>query len=449
MILAVLRGFFSFIQALQNLDQLDQYKSRGVPGWFGPINYVVILLAIILLISAFLLITRRRMGLYLGLAGFGGDLVSGIIVVLLLIGANVDISGLTGTIIIQFAIDGIVIYYLLKHLYGRPTKESSPSVRKSVRTGVSTMQRRTFLTFIVLTAIISVATTVIVLSAISPQSQSQPQERLVTFIVKITTTPGSTQTPYIITVLPAGVADVPTGVFETPDLTRSPVATIDAEALDANPAAQGTVTSLPENCIPHVIEEGDTPFGIAELYGVNGFTLMAVNGLTEETATLLQVGDVIIVPLPGCELEPPPTSEPSNTPAASTAGGEETEEPEFTLTPSPSPTITLAPTAANAQIEIVDVVSRGDITAEAVRIRNLGETVNVTGWTLSDSDGNVYEFPKDQLIFSNAEVTVYTRTGQNTPVVFFWGRDTAVWNPGDVLTLTDNNGRVQATQRLP
>ena len=60
------------------------------------------------------------------------------------------------------------------------------------------------------------------------------------------------------------------------------------------------------------------------------------------------------------------------------------------------------------------------ITAEAVKIHNNGQTVNVTGWTLSDSQGTTYDFPSDQLIFSNADVTVYTRDERNTPVVFFW-----------------------------
>ncbi len=316
------------------------------------------------------------------------------------------------------------------------------------------MRRRAFFSLIILTALISVGATLSVLQYMTPSSQGEPLERLVTFVVVWSPTPNPNATiPVRIitaTPLPGQIVGLPTNIIEAPDLTLSPVQTINAEALNANPAAQNTVTSLPQDCLPHVIEEGDTPFGVAELYGVNGFTLMAVNGLTEETATNLQVGDVIIIPLEGCALEPPPTPEPTETPnpAADTVT-EETEEPEFTFTPSPSPTITLAPTAANAQIEIVEVVNTGDVTAEAVRIRNLGNTVNVTGWTLSDAEGNVYTFP-EQLIFSNAEITVYTRSGENTPVVFFWGRDEAVWGePGDVITLTDGDGRVQATLRLP
>lgn len=310
------------------------------------------------------------------------------------------------------------------------------------------MQRRSFYMLILVTALISAGATLAVLSVIDPGGRSQPLERMVTFVVQITTTPGPTQTPYIITVIPEGVALVPSGIIETPNLTRSPVPTIDPALI--GDTAQTTVTSLPQNCIPHIVQSGDTPFGVAALYGANPFDLMTVNGLTEQTAVNLQIGQVLIVPLPGCALDaiatPAPSATTTLTPTLTPTGP--TPTPEVTFTPSPSPTITLAPTAANAQIEILDPLSPGDITAEGIRIRNKGATVNVSGWTLSDAHGNEYVFP-EQLIFSNGEVTVYTRTGQNTPAAFFWGRDQAVWDAdGDVVTLRDRDGRVQATLRI-
>ena len=75
--------------------------------------------------------------------------------------------------------------------------------------------------------------------------------------------------------------------------------------------------------------------------------------------------------------------------------------------------------------------------------------MTVTGWTLQDLDGNVYEFRREQRIFSNSEVTIYTRAGQDTPIALFWGLDEAIWEPGDVVTLRDNNDRVQAILRIP
>jgi hypothetical protein len=74
--------------------------------------------------------------------------------------------------------------------------------------------------------------------------------------------------------------------------------------------------------------------------------------------------------------------------------------------------------------------------------------VDITGWTLTDSEGNEFIFP-EQLLFSNASVTIYTRVGQDTPVVLFWGQNEPVWGePGDVVTLADADGVVQSVLRL-
>jgi hypothetical protein len=113
-----------------------------------------------------------------------------------------------------------------------------------------------------------------------------------------------------------------------------------------------------------------------------------------------------------------------------------------------APTITLPPTAVNAQVEIVRVISAGDITAEGVEIRNLGGVVNLTGWTLTDGDGNSFTFP-EQRLFTNGLVTVFTRVGQNTPIALFWGRNEAVWgDAGETATLANADGDAQSTLRL-
>jgi hypothetical protein len=174
---------------------------------------------------------------------------------------------------------------------------------------------------------------------------------------------------------------------------------------------------------------------------------LEVNGLTEETANTLQIGDTVVVPLEGCNYNLPPSPTPTLDAAQTTPTPEVTDDPDVTPTPAASPTITLAPTSSNAQVSIVDVLDVGDVTAEGVRIRNDGNTVDVTGWTLTDVDGNEYVFT-EQFLFSNAELTVYTRTGQDSPIARFWGLDEPVWQVGDVVTLTDADGDVQATIRI-
>jgi hypothetical protein len=178
---------------------------------------------------------------------------------------------------------------------------------------------------------------------------------------------------------------------------------------------------------------------------------MEVNGLTEETAALMQIGDVLIVPLEGCPLtaiEPLSADSPTEASAeTATPDGSPTAvpvSPTPTRTPSRVPTATLPPTATNAQVEIVRVLSAGDINAEGVDVRNNGAVVDLTGWKLSNSTDVTYTFPQQRL-FTGSVLTVYTRVGTDTPTAKFWGRDTALWSPGATLTLTDANGRVQST----
>lgn len=250
--------------------------------------------------------------------------------------------------------------------------------------------------------------------------------------------------------------DIAAGLIDQP--------TINPDTIAANPGIEGTVSALPDGCVAHEIASGDTPFGIGDQYGVSGFSIMAANGLTEETATQLQIGQVVIVPLPNCPLDellenlvsptpeitetPTPTPTPEGTPESFDADSDGTPDPTETPTVTPTATLALAPTAVSAQVEIVEVISPGDITAEGVSIINRGSVVDVSGWILTDAQGNEFEFP-EQRLFTNGSVIIYTRAGENTPVVFYWGRSTAVWgDENDLATLTDANGQVQSAVRV-
>jgi hypothetical protein len=113
----------------------------------------------------------------------------------------------------------------------------------------------------------------------------------------------------------------------------------------------------------------------------------------------------------------------------------------------PVPTVTLAPTAENAQVVIMRVLNPGDVTSEGVEIRNLGGLVDLEGWTLYDTQGNIFTFP-DYRLFPNAGVTVYTRVGSDTPVALFWDETRSVWSNGDVASLANAAGVVQSTFRV-
>ena len=318
------------------------------------------------------------------------------------------------------------------------------------------MQRRGSVIFIILNVIVTAAVAFIVVNVFANQSPQTSPVQVVTVEIKITNTPDANSTPRIViitaTPLPGtpGSVTLPNDLIQTPDPQTAPLIT--AQPLpEGDLNLQGTATALPPNCILHVLQAGDTPFGVADQYGADGFKLMEVNGLTDETAALLQIGDVLIVPLEGCSLTADDIASATPTTEAQSAGTENTSEAtsEATAEPTVRPTLTLPPTAASAQVQIVQVVSPGDVTAEGIVIRNNGESINIKDWTLSDSNGNIYTF-SERLLFSNASITLFTRTGQDTAIVAFWNRNTPVFtDPGNVLTLTDKNGVVQSTYRVP
>lgn len=289
-----------------------------------------------------------------------------------------------------------------------------------------------------------------------PNSGDTVRTELVTVVFIITETPDPNATPNIIIVTATPdrtQVDVPDSIVTNASSGQQSTAQFGVTQLPDAANIQSSGSNAPAGCIEHTIADGDTVFGLAEEYGVNGFVMMEVNGFSDDDAVSLQIGDTIIVPIEGCPIEQiiRPTDVPivveDEVEATVEVTGEVTESPE-NLTPTVTPTITLAPTAVDSEVEIVEILRAGDVTAEGISIRNNGNVVDITGWIISDQDGNEYVFD-EQLVFSNSVLTLYTRSGQDTPVSRFWGLEIPVWESGDVVTLIDADGDVQASYRIP
>ena len=81
--------------------------------------------------------------------------------------------------------------------------------------------------------------------------------------------------------------------------TDTPVAEATAEPTPTptpEPTPEPTPTPEPEGPLEYIMQEGDTISGIADFFGVSFLDILAVNGLTEEEALLLQPGDVLVIP---------------------------------------------------------------------------------------------------------------------------------------------------------
>lgn len=324
------------------------------------------------------------------------------------------------------------------------------------------MRRRSLVTFILLNILITAAVIFAVTSLLNTNNPAPATSQLVItvpILVTATTDPNAGPTIKIVTATPQpGTVILPTGILSTPGNTAAEsISTIDANAQALNPAdpqsVSGVATVLPENCIVHTLVDGDTPFAVAEQYGADPFRLMEVNGLNDETASLLQIGETLVVPLEGCPLTGPvttpvPTLEETAAAEVTVEATAEATAELATATPTLRPTLTLPPTATNAMVEIAEVVGVGQIASEGITIRNNGNNVNLKGWTIETSTGNVYTFT-ERILFSNGLVTVYSRVGQDTAIALFWNRTQPGFQGGDIVTLKDNTGKVQGSYRIP
>lgn len=293
------------------------------------------------------------------------------------------------------------------------------------------------LMFLALTFLAAASGTYVALQLFGDDAEQSDIPEIITVEIIITATP---LPPKLVTALPTGAqrpqVDLPLSLAE--EAATEAAATIDAEDLGARqvvistPTAAGASAAIqPQNCVYHSVLSGDTPYGVALRYGADFQELLDVNDLTVETSQNLQIGDILVVPLEGCLDEA----------AASDAQAQDSGAP-------PAPTVEATSTPVNAQFEIVAVEGLGDITAEGIRLRNVGERVEISNWTLSDEDGNSFTFPVSML-FPQGEVVIYTRSGTSTGDARFWGKDESVWEAGEALTLSDEAGRALQVLQLP
>jgi LysM repeat protein len=315
------------------------------------------------------------------------------------------------------------------------------------------MSRRALLTFVVLNVIVTFATVAIIINVwtrVSPQptprANVSPLVVEVTKIVFITTTPDPNQNtnPGSVGATPLSSPVGDSGA-PTPVVGLSGVPTLDPSLLPPNQnTPSGTeavgisvVTAAATSeggCPTYTIKQGDIAGNVATTFGVSLADLMQANNLTERDLTRLQIGQVLIIPANGCGLA---TATPSITPTPF-------------VVPTLPPTVTLVPTAAKTQVEIVQVISPGDITTEGIEIRNVsGGVIQMQGWTITDSNERTFTFPPEYRMFPGGRVTVYSRAGTNTPIVLYWGQSRPVWtDPALEITILDSKGEVQARRTV-
>jgi len=176
----------------------------------------------------------------------------------------------------------------------------------------------------------------------------------------------------------------------------------------------------------YTVQAGDTLGKISREFDVSIEDIMAANDM--DNPNFLQVGQELTIPVGGIPTEAPPPTE--------------------TVSPilSPTPLSAELPVEGEANIEIADVTSAGDLEEEAVSIVNSGSRpMALLGWRLSDADGLTYTFGQVTLFGEGAAILLHTGSGQEGPADLYWGFSEPVWEIGESVTLVDSEGTVRAT----
>lgn len=189
-------------------------------------------------------------------------------------------------------------------------------------------------------------------------------------------------------------------------------------------------TSTPIVPRSYIVQPGDTPISIATDLGISVDDLLSANHL--QAGDILNIGQELIVP------------------AAQSAPNAAPTTPPIVTTPRSNATLTLAPTLPSGiLVTIRQIDGLGDLANESVVLTNLGSEVNLSDWTLSDSEGNKYTFP-DLTLRSSGEVHVHTTAGTDGAFDLYWGQSTALWGgSGTIAYLRDPGGKLIATYRVP
>ena len=100
-------------------------------------------------------------------------------------------------------------------------------------------------------------------------------------------------------------------------------------------------------------------------------------------------------------------------------------------------------------VNLVSVIGAGNLTVELIVIQNNGaKELDLTGWTLTNNQGDSYTFPQLTL-FPGVKVQLHTNAGKDTPSDLYWDRSVPVWSSGELAALYDTQHIARAFYQIP
>ncbi|WP_136592180.1 lamin tail domain-containing protein [Salinigranum halophilum] len=78
------------------------------------------------------------------------------------------------------------------------------------------------------------------------------------------------------------------------------------------------------------------------------------------------------------------------------------------------------------------------------------ESLDISGWTISDSAGHTYTVPDGVQLAAGARIRLVTGSGSDTESTLYWGEDQALWNNGgDTVTVRTASGELVLRESYP
>lgn len=180
-----------------------------------------------------------------------------------------------------------------------------------------------------------------------------------------------------------------------------------------SPATDAPVQSGPTT--EYVVQSGDTLAVIAAKLGSTQDAIIKANNIADPN--LLYVGVRLIIPTGNSSASIPETATP------------------------------VAPTGAG--LRIGSVLAPGDLANEAVEIINDGDQpYALKGWRLQKEGGPEYTFGDVQL-FQGAGGKVFSGSGSDNSINWYWNQPAALWQSGAVIKLINTQGNVVASYTVP
>jgi LysM repeat protein len=191
-------------------------------------------------------------------------------------------------------------------------------------------------------------------------------------------------------------APLPGGIIQPLVINLNKPATPTPAAVET-PTTVAAVIPTPM-VITHAIVDGDTFESIASQYGISVEELVAANGFTKSQQ--LSPGDMLRIPL--------------------------------------KPVI------------IDSVIGVGDLATEhVVLVTNVNGELSLAGWQIENNTGSSYTFPQVSLFTQGGNLNLYSRSGVDSATDLYWGMQAPMWQSGNVVTLRDSQGKIQATYTIP